>query len=84
MKAKNVHGVTESRTHDPSPARPACCHGSIKNSLISRDERKNPNLLPTIRIASSMLPNGVSPPTCFGLSKGKICEKIPVFYHRLI
>ena len=85
MKAKkNVKGVPEDRTHDPSHIRPACCHGSIRNTLKIMDERQNQNLLLTIRIASSMWPNVVSPPTCFGLSKGKICEKIPVLYHRLI
>ena len=39
MKANIVHGVTESRTHDPSFSRPACCHGSIRNTLMKHDER---------------------------------------------
>ena len=52
--------------------------------VLEKDERQNKNALLTIRIASSMSTNGVSPLTCFGLSKGRICEKIPVFYHRII
>ena len=74
MKAKkNVKGVPEDRTHDPSHTRPACCHGSIRYILVKKEERQNQYLLLTIRIASSMWPNVVSPPTCFGLSKGRIC-----------
>ena len=42
---------------------------------LRRDERQKKNLLLTIRLASSMLTNGVSPHTCFGLNKGRICEK---------
>ena len=31
----------------------------------------------TIRIVSSMWPNGASPPTCFWLSKGRLCKENP-------
>ena len=75
----NVYGVSEAWTLNPSLISSACCHGSIRNTFPYKDERQKYYSLLTMRIASSMWPNGASPPTYFWLSKGRLCKKSPRF-----
>ena len=42
MKEKNVSGGNKNQTHDPSNTRPACCHGSIRNTLYKMGWKTKP------------------------------------------